>query len=269
MSSLEEARILLIDTDYDVLEYLGGGTYSSVYKAYDKKSSKYVALKIATTIMNIRQEKYNVANETLAKDFVCPEINSLTILGKTSISSRIPKLYDYFLVEYDNTVYPIISEELIVGITMEEISETWKKNGIDMELFVKIIEEILYLICFMNSEGVYHNDLHLGNLLLSDGIVKIIDFGGSYFKGIETTCKEEFIFEGNSETNAYILSMFFLMLIDAEYIIVESFDREIKPSDIPLPESYGSYSKDSFARMLSKGINQESNLYEMFFLYYK
>ena len=62
----------------------------------------------------------------------------------------------------------------------EDLRTVLKKEKIGIEKRKKIAEGILDGFIYLNNIGINHFDLNLENILLVDGIPKIIDFGLIY-----------------------------------------------------------------------------------------
>ena len=177
---------------YDIVDQVGKGTYSTVYKAIDKSMRSinvasgtqlsYVAIKISHE-KSIDLEDYN------------KEINVLRSLNHPNIIRYI----DSFKIENNditsksanqqnpdqnlsnckvaNNSYCIVTE-YVDGI---DLLNYLNINGPFQESHAKkIMAEILSAVFYMHSKKVMHRDLKLENIMITkDFHVKIIDFGFS------------------------------------------------------------------------------------------
>ena len=74
------------------------------------------------------------------------------------------------------------TEDCIGWITVmekgeEDLRSLLKENKLDLDQRKKISKEIFYGWKYLLDVGIMHSDLKLENVLLSNGIPKIIDFG--------------------------------------------------------------------------------------------
>lgn len=71
-----------------------------------------------------------------------------------------------------------ISFQMCTGRTLESII-----TEIDTTFIVKLLKTVLSLFTFMHKKGIFHNDLHEGNIMLctegKESVFKVIDFGNS------------------------------------------------------------------------------------------
>ncbi|KAH6587219.1 hypothetical protein BASA50_001352 [Batrachochytrium salamandrivorans] len=89
----------------------------------------------------------------------------------------VPKALDYITLE---------NEFILV---MDYLDEEWvtifnylkKKGPLDIEVARDILREIVNAVISLKQQGVFHNDLHVGNILynLETGRIKLIDFGAT------------------------------------------------------------------------------------------
>eukprot|EP01117_Protostelium_nocturnum_P012976 TRINITY_DN4804_c0_g1_i1.p1 TRINITY_DN4804_c0_g1~~TRINITY_DN4804_c0_g1_i1.p1 ORF type:complete len:683 (+),score=211.14 TRINITY_DN4804_c0_g1_i1:73-2121(+) len=150
---------------YILLTLLGKGGFSEVYKAFDMDDMQYVACKIhQLNTMWPEKKKENYMKHALRES----EIH------KSVVHNRIVRLYDVF--EINENSFCTILEYC---------------NGQDLDIYLKtqsfltereaksIITQIFSGLAYLNElkKPIIHYDLKPGNILLSDGEVKITDFG--------------------------------------------------------------------------------------------
>lgn len=150
---------------YQLLNMLGKGGFSEVYKAYDLFSHCFVAVKIH----EIRKDM----DEAQRQNYVRHTTQEYRI-HKTLKHRRIVRLLDHFAID-----------AMSFGVAMEYC------DGVDLDTFLKahgpmnereakgVIVQILSALRYMNSQPskVIHYDLKPGNILYHKGNVKIVDFG--------------------------------------------------------------------------------------------
>jgi calcium-dependent protein kinase len=152
--------------DYEIIKYLGKGSFGKVYKVKRNKDSKEFAMKIIT-------KEYSFT--TSKEEEVLKEINILKGLDHQNII----KIYEYF--NTPNELY-IITELCSGGELLEVIKE---KKRLDELVVWKIMKQVLSAISYCHSYDIIHRDLKPQNILVSEYngtdeiVIKVIDFGTS------------------------------------------------------------------------------------------
>lgn len=146
-------------------EELGHGSYSTVYKALDKRDlKKTYAIKVCS--------KQHIIKESKVK-YVTIEKNTLNLLARGN-HPGIVKLYYTFHDEenlYFVLDYAPGGELLTLLHKMGTFNETWANH---------FAAQLVDTLEFMHSQGVIHRDLKPENVLLNkDGILMITDFGAA------------------------------------------------------------------------------------------
>lgn len=168
-----------ITRDYDIINQIGAGTFSAVYKAKRKSDGLIVAIKMIE--VQSREEISLIYNEV--------EVLKHLMGGHPSI----PETYDFFS---EGPVFFLIMEYLDDFITLLEWTNTYApilfygtQNGDDIQGLVKtreeyisiILKKILSSLNFLHSKRVVHRDLKLENIMINpkNFSIKLIDFGFS------------------------------------------------------------------------------------------
>jgi serine/threonine-protein kinase len=145
--------------NYKVVEILGEGGMGIVYKAFDLKLERFVALKILSPqaltnpnfIARFKREAKNQAklNHT----------NIVPVYGFTE----------------DNRTFGIVME-YIEGETLEHLIR--RKGHLELNETLSILKQILIGIGYAHSKGFVHRDIKPSNIIINnEGVVKIMDFG--------------------------------------------------------------------------------------------
>lgn len=151
--TLPMAQLLL--ERYELLEKIGAGAFSQVYKAVDKKIERYVAIKVIpvnkrTAVSALREAK------------------SVALLNHPNIVT----LYEF---EQTPDNYYLIME-LIEGQTLAQLLS--EQQPLPQEVTLAIMVQICQAIAYAHKQGVIHRDLKPSNLMvLPDGRIKVMDFG--------------------------------------------------------------------------------------------
>ena len=145
---------------YKILEPLGAGGMAQVYRAYDQKLDREVAVKVP----NERVLRDDVARERFRR-----EARSSAGLNHSNIVS----IYDF--VEDEQRPYLVM--ELVEGEDLG--SYLASSERLDPEEAIRIGAAILDAIGYAHDQGLVHRDLSPHNILLerSTGVVKVSDFG--------------------------------------------------------------------------------------------
>ena len=172
-----------IRRDYNILLNSGFGTYGSVFKAINKKTSKYVAVKFFNNMIE-KNDHIHFTN--------FQEINFLIMLAKCKYIIDISAVYSYkrrgkfklcvVMPYYNMTLRTWINESHKIPVHK------------CMVMMMIIIKKIIMGIHYMHSKGIIHCDIKPANVLLSykpgvldikdaDVDVRIVDFGLSRFSG--------------------------------------------------------------------------------------
>lgn len=144
---------------YEILELLGTGGMSYVYKAKCRLLNRFVAVKIL-------KEEFNNDTEFVSKFYI--ESQAAASLSNVNIVS----VYD---VGEENGLKYIVME-YVEGITLKEII---KKNGLlNWNVAVNCTLQILNALECAHKNGIVHRDIKPHNILVTnDGVLKVTDFG--------------------------------------------------------------------------------------------
>jgi serine/threonine protein kinase len=155
---------------YRILEKIGQGATSSVYKGYDAALDRHVAVK--TISMDLGGE-----NETLRRRFE-REAQSAARLNHPHIVT----VYDYG--EEQNKLY--MAMELLEGVDLKRAITEGRIVELDDK--IEVIRQIADGLAFAHANGIVHRDLKPANIhILPDGDVKIMDFGLARLTGSDMT----------------------------------------------------------------------------------
>ncbi len=144
---------------FKILEILGEGGMGIVYKAFDLKLERYVAIKILNQqalknpqfIARFKREARNQAKLTHS--------NIVTVYGFAEERGMLG-----------------IVMEFVDGDTLENLIQ--RKGKLDVEESLEILKQILVGVGYAHNQGFVHRDIKPSNVIInSDGIAKIMDFG--------------------------------------------------------------------------------------------
>ncbi len=144
---------------YKIIAELGEGGMGKVYKAFDTKLERFVAIKF----LNPR-----LLNDSLFLDRFRTE-------GKNHAKLSHPNIVMvYGFIEYRNLIGLII--EYVEGFTIENLLERYKR--LNMIYSLKIVRHVLLALEYAHSKGLIHRDIKPSNIIIDqNGIAKVMDFG--------------------------------------------------------------------------------------------
>ncbi len=146
---------------YEIIEWLGGGRFGDVFLAQDTILEKKFALKIS------RMKKEVML---MLKD----EARLLASLNH-------PNIVRFYNIDFIDEKFVMVME-YIRGKTLRDVISD---QGIDIELAINIISQVLDGLNYAHKKGVLHRDLKPENILIDERMardsVKITDFGLALF----------------------------------------------------------------------------------------
>jgi len=150
---------MIIDDRYEIIEKIGTGGMSDVYKEKDNTLDRCVAVKV------LKQEFSE--NATFVSKF--------KVEAKAAAGLMHPNIVNVYDVGSENGIYYIIME-LVEGITLKKYIE--KKSRLSVNEAVSIAIQVSMGIEAAHNAGIIHRDIKPQNIIISrEGKVKVTDFG--------------------------------------------------------------------------------------------
>ncbi|GFI47401.1 serine/threonine-protein kinase PrkC [Lachnospiraceae bacterium] len=150
---------LIIGERYEILEKIGTGGMSDVYKAKDHKLNRLVAVKV------LKQEFSENANF----------VSKFRIEAQAAAGLMHPNIVNVYDVGEENGIYYIVME-LVEGITLKKYIE--KKARLSVKEAVTIAIQVSMGIEAAHNNHIIHRDIKPQNIIISkEGKVKVTDFG--------------------------------------------------------------------------------------------
>lgn len=150
---------------YKILDVLAEGGFAKVYKAYDTRLERTVAIKQIPISKKTRHRTHREAKTTALLNH--PNIVTLHEFEQTE--------EDFYLIM-----------EFIDGITVEDILR--QKSPLSISEAIAIGSQVCLALEFAHLNGVVHRDIKPANLmLLPDGRIKVMDFGIAKLVGAAQT----------------------------------------------------------------------------------
>lgn len=150
---------MFIADRYEILEQIGTGGMSDVYKAKCHKLNRFVAIKVMKPEFN---EDKNFVTKFRAE-------------AQAAAGLTHPNIVNVYDVGDENGIYYIVME-LVEGITLKKYIE--KKGRIPYKEAVSIAIQVANGMEAAHSHHIIHRDIKPQNIIISkDGKVKVTDFG--------------------------------------------------------------------------------------------
>ncbi|XP_050539861.1 uncharacterized protein LOC126904679 [Daktulosphaira vitifoliae] len=151
-----------VSTKYDKLEQIGEGTYGVVYKALDRETGKYVALK-------------KVRMESSTEGVPSTAMREISLL-KEMTHANVVKLHDVILS--DKKLFLVFE---YMDYDLKKVLELRKKEygfGLPETQIKSYLYQMLSALSYCHIHRIVHRDLKPQNLLVNkNGDIKLADFG--------------------------------------------------------------------------------------------
>lgn len=148
---------------YEVRELIGSGGMADVYRAYDRRLSRLVAIKML---------RADLARDPSFQTRFRREAQAAAGLNHPSIVS----VHDTGTEEHEWGMVPYIVMEYVDGITIREVLR--EKNLPTVTRSLQIVRDILDALDYSHEHGIVHRDIKPGNVMITpDGEIKVMDFG--------------------------------------------------------------------------------------------
>ncbi|MBE5978245.1 MAG: Stk1 family PASTA domain-containing Ser/Thr kinase [Paenibacillaceae bacterium] len=144
---------------YEILEQIGSGGMSDVYKALCHKLNRLVAIKVL-------KEEFSSDSNFVSK---------FKMEAQSAARLSHPNIVNIYDVVDEGDLHFIVME-LIEGITLKNYIV--KKGCLDMKEAIGIAMQVAQGIAAAHEQGIIHRDIKPQNIIIArDGKVKVADFG--------------------------------------------------------------------------------------------
>src|SRR5438105_3197455 len=132
---------------YQILGFLGAGGMGQVYKAFDPRLHREIAIKIAAERFSERFDREVRAVATLNHPNIC-------------------------------TIHDVGPNYLVTELVEGETLRDWLRRAPPIERSLEIARQVLEALRAAHHAGIVHRDLKPENIMVrSDGYAKVLDFG--------------------------------------------------------------------------------------------
>jgi len=142
---------------YEIQSLLGAGGMGEVYRALDRRLDRTVAIKVLASHLSASPE---------LKQRMDREARAISALNHPHIC----QLYD--IGSQDGTDYLVI--EFLEG---ETLADRLRKSAMPLAEILKIGIAVAEALATAHRQGIMHRDLKPGNIMLTPGGAKLMDFG--------------------------------------------------------------------------------------------
>ena len=154
---------------YEILEEIGRGGMGVVFRAYDPKLQRIVAVKaLAPELARLPSARQRFLREARAAAAVShPHVVTIFAVEGTEEAS----------LGTERTTLPFLVMECIVGQTLHD--KIKRVGALKVEEIIRISRQIAEGLTAAHKRGLIHRDIKPANILLENGVerVKITDFG--------------------------------------------------------------------------------------------
>lgn len=149
----------LLQNRYEILEKIGSGGMSDVYKAFCRKLNRSVAIKVL-------KEEFSDNSSFVSK---------FNLEAQAAARLSHPNIVNVFDVIDEGCLHYIVME-LIEGITLKNYIS--KKRRLEVKETIGIAIQVAQGISAAHEQHIIHRDIKPQNMIISkDGKVKVADFG--------------------------------------------------------------------------------------------
>ncbi len=147
---------------YRLVELLGEGGMSVVWRAYDEVLGRSVAVKVLAA---------KFAADAASRERIRAEAQAAAVLQHPNITS----VYDYGeSVHADGTRVPFVVMELVHG---PSLSRRLASGPLPWRTAVRVCGQVAAALAAAHARGLVHRDVKPANVMLTANGVKVVDFG--------------------------------------------------------------------------------------------
>jgi serine/threonine-protein kinase len=152
----------LLSDRYRLIERLGAGGMSVVWRAYDEVLSRPVAVKMLCS---------SLAADAASRDLIRSEAQAAGRLSHPNVTG----VYDYGeALEPDGARVPFVVMELVEGVALDA---RLARGPLPWLIAAQVAAEVAAALAAAHARGLVHRDIKPSNVMLTASGVKVVDFG--------------------------------------------------------------------------------------------
>ncbi|HLU44028.1 MAG TPA: protein kinase [Natronosporangium sp.] len=164
---------LRLDDRYTVVDRLGAGGMSEVWRATDALLERQVAVKVLAAPL---------ADDPSLREVIRREARAAAQLSHPHIAA----VHDYGEATLpDGRVLPYLVMELVTGETLAD--RLARQGPLPWPEAARVVSQVAAALAAAHARGVVHRDVTPANVMLVDGEVKVLDFGVAAVAGGDDT----------------------------------------------------------------------------------
>ena len=153
----------LLGARYEVKELIGAGGMADVYRGYDNRLNRVVAIKIL---------RADLARDPSLQSRFRREAQAAARLNHPNIVS----VYDTGEEQQEWGTLPYIVMEYVEGTTIRELLRQDIRP--DYQESLRIVHSLLDALAYSHENGIVHRDIKPANIMVTNiGEIKVMDFG--------------------------------------------------------------------------------------------
>jgi serine/threonine-protein kinase len=152
---------LMLADRYRLVELLGSGGMSQVWRARDEVLGRLVAVKVLTA---------ELVHDANTRDVLRGEARAMAMVSDPHIAN----VHDYGEYDAGGVVLPFVVLELVHGRTLEQ---ALRHGPLPWPEAVRLVAQVASALATAHGHGVVHCDVTPANIVLTRDGVKVVDFG--------------------------------------------------------------------------------------------
>ncbi len=159
----------IIDNRYRIESRLGHGGMAEVYEATDIISKKIVAIKL-------------IREDVMKNPINLRRFENEILIAASLDHENIIKVYNHGTIDGR----PYIANEYIKGQTLKDVLDF--RGSLNIEECLSVMLQLANALSYAHAHGIIHRDIKPHNIyLMTDGTLKLGDFGIAQAEGVENT----------------------------------------------------------------------------------